>query len=59
MNLMSMIVSAIIKKGILYEARNCDIECDIPIAASEGTENNIKVHLKIEHMTLRFDKGEA
>ena len=59
MSLMNMIVSAIIKKGVLYEARNCDIECDIPIEASERTEMNIKVHLKIEHMTLRFDKGEA
>ena len=61
MNLMNMIISAVIKKGILYEARNCDVECDIPMIGQDGVASDakIKVNLKIEHMTLKFDKGEA
>ena len=37
MKISEMIISAIIKKGILYEARNVDIDVDIPIANKEET----------------------
>ena len=55
MKISEMIISAIIKKGILYEARNVDIDVDIPIANKEETEF-IKVNFKAEHMTIRIDK---
>ncbi len=51
MKIMDMIISAILKKGILYEARNVDVE--IPVQ-----EHKIKINIKCEHMTLRIEKDE-
>jgi hypothetical protein len=55
-----MLISAIIKKGILYEARNCDMEFEVPInqtdAEGETSEKKVKITFKAEHMTLRIDK---
>ena len=34
MKISDMVISAIIKRGI-YEARNCDIQFDIPLAEKE------------------------
>jgi DUF917 family protein len=55
-----MIVSAIMKKGVLYEARNCDVEFEIPsseLSGKEGTDGNkIKIRFKAENMTLRIEK---
>jgi cysteinyl-tRNA synthetase len=55
-----MIVSALLKKGILYEARNCDVEFDVPTiqenAKGEPQESKIKIHFKAEHMTLKIEK---
>ena len=53
MKIMDMIISAILKKGILYEARNVNVE--IPI---ENQEQKIKINIKCEHMTLRIEKDE-
>lgn len=55
MKISDMIISAIIKKGILYEARNVDIDVDVPMANKEGTEF-IRVNFKAEHMSIRIDK---
>ena len=55
MKISDMIISAIIKKGILYEARNVDIDVDIPMANQEGTEF-IRVNFKAEQMNIRIDK---
>jgi hypothetical protein len=55
MKISEMIFSAIIKKGILYEARNVNIDVDIPIANKEETDF-IMVNFKAEHMTIRIDK---
>lgn len=55
MKISDMIISAIIKKGILYEARNVDIDVDVPMANQEGTEF-IRVNFKAEHMNIRIDK---
>lgn len=55
MKISEMIISAIIKKRILYEARNVDIDVDIPMANQEETEF-IMVNFKAEHMTIRIDK---
>ena len=63
MKLTDMIISGIIKRGILYEARNCDLEFDVPTsqenAEGEIKVNNIKIKFKAEHMTLRIEKDEA
>ena len=61
MKITNMIISAVIKKGILYEARNCDVEFDIPQEQegdSKEPKEKIKVHFKAEHMTLRIEKEE-
>ena len=61
MKLTDLILSAIIKKGVLYEARNCDVEFEIPQNKEHGSNapnEKIKIHFKAEHMSLRIEKGE-
>jgi len=58
MKLADMIVSAIIKRGIFYEARNVDTIFDIPVQ-NEGTEQIIKIQFKAEHMSIKVDKTET
>ena len=50
-----MLISAIIKKGILYEARDCDINVDLPIA---NQNEKIKIIFKAQHMTLKIIKSD-
>jgi len=57
MNLTDMLISGLLKRGILYEARNVDTEVEIPISVG-NQEKNIKINIKCEHMTLRIDKEE-
>ena len=52
-----MLISAIIKKGILGEARNIDVEFDIP--KEDAASENTKIHIKVEHMSIRIDKGNV
>jgi hypothetical protein len=52
-NVKEMILSAIIKKGILYEARNCDINIDVP-----NGNDTIKINFKADNMSLRIEKSE-
>ena len=64
MKLSDMIISAIIKKGILCEARNLDVEFDIPteqlMQLEEGAVfKKTTVHVKVDHVTVKFDKEEA
>lgn len=62
MNVMEMVISAIIKKGIIYEARNADLDFTIPIqqkeANGEMTEKKVNIKFKAEHMSLRIEKEE-
>ena len=62
MNVTDMLISAILKKGILYEGRNCNLEVDIPITKNdvEVETPNGKINIKVttEHMTLRIEKKE-
>ena len=53
MKITDMIISAILKKGILYEARNVNTDVEIPITI-ENQERKIKVNIKCEHMTLKL-----
>ena len=64
MKLTDMVISAIIKKGILYEARNIDVDFDIPTEKlCESKEENkfktVKVHVKAEHMSIRIEQEGA
>lgn len=52
MKITEVILSAIIKKGILYEAHNCDINVDVP----NGNET-IKINFKADNMSLRIEKS--
>jgi hypothetical protein len=60
MKITDVIISAIIKKGVLYEARNCEMEFDIPSTETgdngETRETTIKIRFKAEHMKLSMDK---
>ena len=49
MKLTEMLASAIIKKGVINEARNVKLELDIPDLKG-------KVTIMIEHMTTKFEK---
>ena len=51
MKLTDMIVSYILKGGIVSESRNLEVEVDIP-------ESNITVKIKCEHITIKVEKGE-
>ena len=57
MKITDMIISGILKKGILYEARNVDTDVEIPMVI-ENQERKIKINIKCEHMTLRIEKDE-
>lgn len=55
-----MLVSAVLKKGILYEVNNCDIDVDIPTSQvndnGEVVTDNIRINIKADHMVLRIEK---
>lgn len=57
MKIAEMALSAILKKGILYEARNVDTNIEIPVNIG-NKESNVVVNIKCEHMTLRIEKEE-
>lgn len=56
MKLADLIVSAILKRGILSEVRNMDLDFEVPVSTEEGTEKKMLVKMKIEHITVRIDK---
>jgi hypothetical protein len=57
MKITDMIISAILKKGVLYEARNVDTDIEIPMVI-DNQERSIYINIKCEHMTLRIEKEE-
>ena len=61
MKLSDMIVSSILKKGILWEARLVDVEFDIPqTPTSEGAPTElIKIRVKADHMSIQIEKEEG
>jgi DUF917 family protein len=62
MKLTDMFISALIKRGVLYEARNVDVEFIIPQTymdkRMEYTGVDAKIHFKAEHMTIKVEKEE-
>jgi hypothetical protein len=47
LKLSDMIISALLKKGIMYEARNVVTEIDIP-------DSNVTITLRAEHVKMAF-----
>jgi len=58
-----MILSAILRKGILYEAKNCNVEFEVPmdqlIEGGVNTKTNMRIVFKADNMTLRMEKGRS
>lgn len=53
-NIKEMILSAVIKKGILYEGNKVDINVDIP-----NGNQTIKINFKADNMKLTIQKSDA
>lgn len=56
MKISDLIITALIKKGMLYEARNMDVDVDIPFGENNG--DTIKVNIKCDHMSVKIEKNE-
>ncbi len=52
-----MIISAIVKKGVLYEGRNLDTEIEIPMMI-EDEEHKVKIRIKCDNMTLKIENDK-
>jgi len=50
-SLTDLIISALIKRGVCYEARNVEANVDIP-------DTTMHIHVKIENMKITFTKEE-
>lgn len=61
MKITDMIVSALLKRGMVYEARNVDVEFDIPqnkTGQEDQTSERMLIHLKVDHMSIQIEKKE-
>lgn len=56
MKITDMIISAILKRGIAYEARNVDTIFDIPATTKGGEDGIMRINLKVDHMTLKVER---
>ena len=54
MKITDMLISAVIKNGVIYEARKVDTDVEIPIVI-DNQERTVKINIKCEHMTLRVE----
>jgi hypothetical protein len=59
----NMILTAILRRGILYEARNVNMDFDVPIdSLCEGggdKQKTMRINMKCDNMTLRIEKGRS
>jgi len=58
--LTSMVLTAILRRGILYEAKSVNVDFEVPVEELEGdgkSKTNMLVHFKCDHMTLQIEKG--
>lgn len=53
MKIADMVISAILRRGIVYDSKNTDISVNVP----NGPEV-IKVNIKAEHMKISIEKGD-
>jgi hypothetical protein len=62
MKLTEVMVSMLLKKGIISESKNVDLEIDIPQSMlkvdSLDKNSKITIRLKAENVTIRVEKGE-
>lgn len=58
MKITDMIISAILKRGIVYEARNVDTMFTLPTTTKSGEDTVASINLKIDHMTLKVEREE-
>jgi hypothetical protein len=64
MKLTEMAINAILKKGVLYEGEEVELEFDIPMSAltnvkSDDSTNSISIKFKAKSMSLRIEKTES
>ncbi len=62
MKLTDMIISGLIKRGIVYEARNVNVDFTIPRTKMEQVGfdlDGIKINFKADHVTLKIDKEDS
>ncbi len=61
MKISDVILTAIVKKGFLYDAKNVDMEFQIPMSAIIDGEDvsNVVIKFKADHMSLKIEKSEA
>lgn len=52
-NVKEMILSAVLKKGILYEANKVDINVDVPSGGQ-----TIKINFKADNMKITIQKSD-
>lgn len=58
MKLSEMILSTIIKRGMICEVRNIDTTFNIPATTKGGEDTIFSINVKADHMTVRIDKEE-
>lgn len=56
MKITDVIITALIKKGMLYEARNMDVDVNIPFGEDNG--ETIYVNIRCDHMSVKIEKNE-
>ena len=55
MKITDMIITAIVKRGFVYDAKNFETDIEIPIVTNE-LEKTVKVNIRCENMTIRIEK---
>ena len=55
MKITDAIISMIIRKGLLYEGKNVEVDFDVPTVI-DGEEKTIKIKVKAVSMTLEIEK---
>lgn len=53
MSIVNMIISGLLKKGVLYESKNVDIETVVPLKI-DGSLEHIRINIKAENVSLRL-----
>ena len=55
MKIADVIITALIKKGMLYEARNMDVDVNIPFGEDNG--ETIYVNIRCDRMSVKIEKN--
>ena len=59
----NMILTAILRRGILYEAHNVNMDFEVPVEqlceGGEHKQENMRINMKCDNMTLRIEKGRS